>query len=220
MKLKKTTWVLVGITFVLGSAIALNELEFAPKREELQEQQKQLFSFTEEEIQVITIEVDDKNIQIKRAEDQDYTWQMEKPEKVPAEDGIVAFLSDLLVDGESESTLDIENRDLKEYGLDKPFATIQVELEEGQKHQMILGNPDFSDKFVYALKDYDEESQGEAELLLVPMNFKNAVDRDLAEWKRKEEQAEQEKPENNLPESESENSAEDTIPNPEEKENE
>ena len=220
MKLKKTTWVLVGITFVLGSAIALNELEFAPKREELQEQQKQLFSFTEEEIQVITIKVDDKNIQIKRAEDQDYTWQMEKPEKVPAEDGIVAFLSDLLVDGESESTLDIENRDLKEYGLDKPFATIQVELEEGQKHQMILGNPDFSDKFVYALKDYDEESQGEAELLLVPMNFKNAVDRDLAEWKRKEEQAEQEKPENNLPESESENSAEDTIPNPEEKENE
>ena len=220
MKLKKTTWVLVGITFILGSAIALNELEFAPKREELQEQQKQLFSFTEEEIQVITIEVGDQNIQIKRAEDKDYTWQMEKPEKVPAEDGIVAFLSDLLVDGESESSLDIENRELKEYGLDKPFATIQVELEEGQKHQMILGNPDFSDKFVYALKDYDEENQEEAELLLVPMNFKNAVDRDLGEWKRKEEQAEQENPENNILESEIENPAEDTIPNSEEKENE
>ena len=219
MKLKKTTWVLVGITFILGSAIALNEWEFAPKREELQEQQKQLFSFTEEEIQVIKIEVGDKSIQIKRAEDQDYTWQMEKPEKVPAEDGIVAFLSDLLVDGGSESTLDIENRELKEYGLDKPFATIEVELEEGKKHQIILGNPDFSDKFVYALKDYDEEKEAEAKLLLVPVNFKNAVDRDLAEWKRKEEQAEQEKPENNIPESEIENPAEDTIPNPEEKEN-
>ena len=203
MKLKKTTWVLVGITFILGSAIALNEWEFAPKREELQEQQKQIFSFTEEEIQVITIEVGDQNIQIKRAEDKDYTWQMEKPEKVPAEDGIVAFLSDLLVDGESESTLDIENRELKEYGLDKPFATIQVELEEGKKHQIILGNPDFSDKFVYALKDYDEEKEGEAKLLLVPVNFKNAVDRDLAEWKRKEDKQEQEE-DNKLEETNSE----------------
>ena len=203
MKLKKTTWVLVGITFILGSAIALNEWEFAPKREELQEQQKQIFSFTEEEIQVITIEVGDQNIQIKRAEDKDYTWQMEKPEKVPAEDGIVAFLSDLLVDGESESTLDIENRELKEYGLDKPFATIQVELEEGKKHQIILGNPDFSDKFVYALKDYDEEKEAEAKLLLVPMNFKNAVDRDLAEWKRKEDKQEQEE-DNKLEETNSE----------------
>ena len=203
MKLKKTTWVLVGITFILGSAIALNEWEFAPKREELQEQQKQIFSFTEEEIQVITIEVGDQNIQIKRAEDKDYTWQMEKPEKVPVEDGIVAFLSDLLVDGESESTLDIENRELKEYGLDKPFATIQVELEEGKKHQIILGNPDFSDKFVYALKDYDEEKEAEAKLLLVPMNFKNAVDRDLAEWKRKEDKQEQEE-DNKLEETNSE----------------
>ena len=203
MKLKKTTWVLVGITFILGSAIALNEWEFAPKREELQEQQKQIFSFTEEEIQVITIEVGDQNIQIKRAEDKDYTWQMEKPEKVPVEDGIVAFLSDLLVDGESESTLDIENRELKEYGLDKPFATIQVELEEGKKHQIILGNPDFSDKFVYALKDYDEEKEGEAKLLLVPVNFKNAVDRDLAEWKRKEDKQEQEE-DNKLEETNSE----------------
>ena len=203
MKLKKTTWVLVGITFILGSAIALNEWEFAPKREELQEQQKQIFSFTEEEIQVITIEVGDQNIQIKRAEDKDYTWQMEKPEKVPAEDGIVAFLSDLLVDGESESTLDIKNRELKEYGLDKPFATIQVELEEGKKHQIILGNPDFSDKFVYALKDYDEEKEGEAKLLLVPVNFKNAVDRDLAEWKRKEDKQEQEE-DNKLEETNSE----------------
>ena len=203
MKLKKTTWVLVGITFILGSAIALNEWEFAPKREELQEQQKQIFSFTEEEIQVITIEVGDQNIQIKRAEDKDYTWQMEKPEKVPAEDGIVAFLSDLLVDGESESTLDIKNRELKEYGLDKPFATIQVELEEGKKHQIILGNPDFSDKFVYALKDYDEEKEAEAKLLLVPMNFKNAVDRDLAEWKRKEDKQEQEE-DNKLEETNSE----------------
>ena len=60
MKLKKTTWVLVGITFLLGSAIALNEWEFAPKREELQEQQKQLFSFTEEEVKVINIEVGEK----------------------------------------------------------------------------------------------------------------------------------------------------------------
>ena len=203
MKLKKTTWVLVGITFILGSAIALNEWEFAPKREELQEQQKQIFSFTEEEIQVITIEVGDQNIQIKRAEDKDYTWQMEKPEKVPVEDGIVAFLSDLLVDGESESTLDIENRELKEYGLDKPFATIQVELEEGKKHQIILGNPDFSDKFVYALKDYDEEKEAEAKLLLVPVNFKNAVDRDLAEWKRKEDKQEQEE-DNKLEETNSE----------------
>ena len=203
MKLKKTTWVLVGITFILGSAIALNEWEFAPKREELQEQQKQIFSFTEEEIQVITIEVGNQNIQIKRAEDKDYTWQMEKPEKVPAEDGIVAFLSDLLVDGESESTLDIENRELKEYGLDKPFATIQVELEEGKKHQIILGNPDFSDKFVYALKDYDKEKEAEAKLLLVPMNFKNAVDRDLAEWKRKEDKQEQEE-DNKLEETNSE----------------
>lgn len=217
MKLKKTTWILVGITFILGSAIALNEWEFAPKREELQEQQKQLFNFTEEAIQVIKIEVGEQNIQIKRAKDKDYTWQMEKPEKVPAEDGIVAFLSDLLVDGESESTLDIENRELKEYGLDKPFATIEVELEEGKKHQIILGNLDFSEKLVYALKDYDEEKKAEAKLLLVPLNFKNAVDRDLAEWKRKEEKEDQEETSS---ESEGENPLEDSTSNPEEKENE
>ena len=123
----------------------------------------------------------------------------------------------MLVDGKSESSLAIEDRELKEYGLEAPFSTIAVELEEGGKHQIILGNPDFSEKFIYALRDYDENDKAGAKLLLVPINFKNAVDRDLAEWTLKKEP--EEKKETNS-ETEGVNPSEDSNSNSPEEDNE
>ena len=195
MKLKKSTWVVIAIAVLLGGGIALNEFEFAPQREAKQEQEQKLFEFTEEEVNKLTIETKPYTIKLKRVKDKDYKWQMEQPENVPAEDAIVAFLLDLLVDGKSNRILNIDSQDLKEYGLEPPFATIKVELTEQNKHEIILGKTEFSEKFIYALKDTNKEEAKELEVLLVPIEFKYAVERELEEWKQKKETKTEEKSE-------------------------
>lgn len=195
MKLKKSTWVVIAIAVLLGGGIALNEFEFAPQREAKQEKEQKLFEFTEEEVNKITIETKPNTIKLKRVKDKDYKWQMEQPQNVPAEDAIVAFLLDLLVDGKSHRVLSIASQDLKEYGLEPPFATIQIELKEQTKHEIFLGKTEFSEKFVYALKDTKEDEAKKIEILLVPIEFKYAVERELEEWKQKTETTTEDKSE-------------------------
>lgn len=204
MKLKKSTWVVVAIAILLGGGIALNEFEFAPQREAKQAKEQKLFEFTEEEINNITIETKPYTIKLKQVKDKNYKWQIEQPKNVPAEDAIVSFLLDLLVDGKSERILNIVSQDLKEYGLEPPFATIKIELVEQTKHQINLGKTEFSEKFVYALKDSEGHESKQLEVLLVPIEFKYAVERDLEEWQQKPETTEESATEEKSEQTESE----------------
>ncbi|MFM7440408.1 MAG: DUF4340 domain-containing protein, partial [Snowella sp.] len=109
-------------------------------------------------------------------------WQMKQPKDTPANDAVVSFLINLLVYESSDRTLTIPRQQHQYYGLDNPSARIIIKLKNQQSHQLILGNPDFKDEFIYA--QIDPLPQGkEIKISLVSQDFLNTVERKLEEWK-------------------------------------
>ena len=105
--------------------------------------------------------------------------------KVPANEAYVVFLLDQLVKGTSDR-IAIDPR--IDYGLTQPQATIDIKLNNGKTHQLILGKPNFNKSSLYALADPTAPANPSPQVILVSNNFENAVNRPLSEWKQPQQQ--------------------------------
>ena len=190
MKLQRTTWILVALALVLGGSIYFYEIQVKPKQEAIQAKQKRIFDFEEKEIKRLTIEKEEQVLEFERTGDENNPWQMKQPEDVPASDASVSFLLDLLVEGKSDHSFTIPPNQSKEYGFDRPLATVKVQLENQETHKLILGKTDFNGQFLYAQADPLSATEQELEIMLVPKNFQYAVEREFEEWKQTEEDSE------------------------------
>jgi Domain of unknown function (DUF4340) len=103
--------------------------------------------------------------------------------KVPANEAYVVFLLDQLVKGKGDRVT-VDPR--VDYGLTQPQATIDVKLNDGKTHQLILGKPNFNKTSVYAIADPTTQANQSPEVLVISNNFENAVNRPLSEWKQQE----------------------------------
>ena len=103
--------------------------------------------------------------------------------KVPANEAYVVFLLDQMVKGKGDRVT-VDPR--VDYGLNQPQATIDVKLNNGKTHQLILGKPNFNNTSVYAIADPTTQAKRSPEVLVVSNNFENAVNRPLSEWKQPE----------------------------------
>ncbi len=103
--------------------------------------------------------------------------------RVAANEAYVVFLLDQLVKGKGDR---ITADPRVDYGLTQPQATIDVKLNNGKTHQLILGKPNFNQTSVYAIADSSTQANQSPEVLVVSNNFENAVNRPLSEWKQPE----------------------------------
>ncbi|MHC5831945.1 MAG: DUF4340 domain-containing protein, partial [Nostoc sp.] len=101
-------------------------------------------------------------------------WLIKSPISAPANDAIVSYLMDLLVKGKSDSTLSTPAKELGEFALDQPQATINITLKNRQSHQLLLGKSNFNGNFLYALTDPAAKPDGNINVLLVSTDFANA----------------------------------------------
>lgn len=186
MKLQKTTWVLVTIAILLGGFVYFKEMQGTTQSGEVKSESKQLFDFQEKDVQALTIETKNETLKFEKTARETNPWQMKQPENVQANDAVVAFLLNLLVEGKSDRTFKISEPQKKDYGLDKPLATINLQLKNGTKHQLVLGNPDFEARSLYAQIDPSLKSDRNLQVILVPQDFQYAIERDLSEWKQPE----------------------------------
>ncbi|MBE9128440.1 MULTISPECIES: DUF4340 domain-containing protein [unclassified Coleofasciculus] len=195
MKLQRTTLILLVLAVFLGGFVYFYEVQGAPKREAAKETKKPIFSFEEDQIQGVTIYLNKdqrkKIFKFERVGKEKMPWQMKYPKDVSASDASVAFLLDLLVEGKSDRSFTVPATQLKEYGLDKPQATVKVELKNREIHRINLGKPDFNRSFLYAQIDPRTQDSGQVDVLLVPVDFEYAVNRPVSEW----EQSTEEEPE-------------------------
>ena len=179
MKLPKTTLILIVLAIGLGSFVYFHEIKGKNQQTEIKTQKQKIFSFTPADVQSLTIKIKDTTLELeKRNTSEKPQWEIKSPISEPANDAIVSYLMDLLVEGKSERTLPILTNELSEFGLDKPVATIDIKLKNQQKHQLILGKGDFNNQFLYAQADANQNMN----LLLVSKDFVNAVNRDISEW--------------------------------------
>lgn len=183
MKLQRTTLILLFLALGLGGFVYFNEIQNTTQRQEAKAQQ-QIFSFEAEQVQSFKVTTKKQMLEFEREEkDGKSIWQMLVPSNTLASDASISYLMDLLVKGESNRTIQVAADQLQEYGLAQPQATIQVKLKNQQTHQLILGKPDFNRNFLYAQADPPAKLTGNVDVILVSLDFENAVNRQLSEWK-------------------------------------
>ncbi|GAB4176767.1 MAG: hypothetical protein Fur006_07950 [Coleofasciculaceae cyanobacterium] len=192
MKLQRTTLVLLITATLLGSAVYFSETQHAQKQEATKTTKEPIFSFKEDQIQSVTIYLDRETLEFERVSGQitkwRTNWRMKQPKEAPASDAAVAFLLSLLEQGKSDRSFFAPTNQRQEYGFDKPSATVKVQLNNKQTHRLVLGKPDFSRTFIYALADPPSQTPDQLKVLLVPIDFEYAVNRPLSEWQSKVEQ--------------------------------
>ena len=182
MKLKKTTWILMITAFVISAWVVLYELP-RQKQEANKITEQKIFNIEENQIRKITINKPDITLEFVAIADQANSWSMLKPEETPADDAVMAFLTDLLVKGTSDRVITLDGASLAEYGLDKAIATISFETTDGQSYKIILGKSTIGDRFIYA--QVFSNSPINNQVVLVSKNWQYAIDRDLEEWQSK-----------------------------------
>ncbi|MBW4539952.1 MAG: DUF4340 domain-containing protein [Myxacorys chilensis ATA2-1-KO14] len=189
MKFQRTSLILVFLAIALGGFVYYQEFR-QPKTEEAQSTSKPIFNFKEADVTSFTVKTSKQpTLAFERKPGVvPSVWQMTAPQPTQADDGAVAFLLNLLATGRSDRTLTIPTTRKSEFGLDRPSATVEVKLANQQVHQFVLGKPNFNRNFLYALADppanTPANTNGELAVLLVPIDFQNAVDRPLDEWKK------------------------------------
>ncbi|MEA5555287.1 DUF4340 domain-containing protein [Nodularia spumigena] len=198
MKLPRTTLILISLALGLSGFVYFYEIQGKTQREEVKKQQQQIFSFTEDDIQSLTVKTQDITLNLERnTEAENSRWLLTYPTTEPANDAIVAYLTNLLVKGESDRTLSIPANQRAEFGLEQPLATININLKNQKTHQLILGKPDFNNRFLYAQADAATPENDKINVLLVSRDFANAVNRELSEWQPPKDTSEdKESPEN------------------------
>jgi hypothetical protein len=193
MKLQRTTLILLASALVLGGFVYVYEIRGASEREAVKTTKEPIFTFKEDQIQSLTIYIDEETLEFERVSGQQSSWRMKKPEDVPASDAAVAFLLNLLAEGKSDRSFPIQRNQLQEYGLDKPSATVKVQLKNQQIHWLMLGKPDFNRSFLYAQANPSTQTPP-LKVLLVPVDFEYAVNRPMSEWLSKQENSQSPKP--------------------------
>ncbi|MEA5553083.1 DUF4340 domain-containing protein [Anabaena cylindrica UHCC 0172] len=182
--MKRTTLILILLALGLGGFVYLYEIKGATQREEVKENKQQIFAFTAEDIQSLTVKTKDITLNLERNDKSELPkWLIKSPISEPANDAIVAYLLDLLVKGKSEKTLSISTSQLSEFGLEQSQTTIEIKLKNQQSHQLIIGKPNFNNSFLYAQADPTNQTNDSINILLVSKDFLNAVNRELSEWK-------------------------------------
>ena len=118
MKLQRTTLVLLVLAILLGGFVYFYEFQWKSQQAEVKKKQQQLFSFKEDDVKSLKITTPSENITLERAPESDKTkWLMKSPVMVPANDGTVAYLLNLLETEKSNRTLKQEICDLAKRGV-------------------------------------------------------------------------------------------------------
>jgi hypothetical protein len=182
MKLQKNTLALFLSALFLGIGVAIYEFSNRNKVSEIKDENQAIFTFKVDDIQSLMIKNKQEVIQLERSDKPENTWQIIKPKQAIANDAVVSFLTNLLVNEKSDRRFPVSSSELKDYGLDQPFASIKIQLKDKTNYQLNLGKPDFQNQFIYAYINQNNLSLPPSEVLLIPQEFKYAVERDLSEW--------------------------------------
>ena len=196
MKLQRTTLFLLVTALSLGGFVYYSEIQRTQKQEAVKTTKQPIFSFKEDQIQSLTIYIDEETLEFERVSEPLPGWRMKTPKNTAASDAAVAFLLDLLVEGKSDRsfTVPANQNQLHEYGLDKPLATVRVQLQNQEIHRLILGKPNYNRSFLYAQADPSNQTPQPLKVLLVPLDFEYAVNRPISEWESKQEKINTPKP--------------------------
>lgn len=184
---QKSTMALVAIALILGAGVIVAETQRDPATSTLEGERganRPVFSFEEGDVTGIHIETDGQVVTFER--DAEGRWQMTAPEAMPAEPAAIAFLLSRLTGDGLLHDLTLEGAERSDFGLEVPFATVELTLGDGSSHRLIVGTRDFSGEGIYALIDPEQfplpQEATDIPLAVLSQDVLNGIDRPLEEW--------------------------------------
>lgn len=218
MKLHRSTLILIAIALGLGGVVLVTQTRQSNRPNSAQEETAAgpLYAFEEADVVGLKIETQGQAVAFER--DGAGFWQMTVPEAHPAEEAAIAFLLSRLTTNGLLRTTTIDAADQEEFGLDVPQATVELILQDGETHTLVLGDADFSGQAYYALIDPAQiplaKDAGEVSVAIVPVDVINGVDRPLEEWQAVVDSAPTDTPPEAFPADNSALEATDDAPDP------
>ena len=193
MKLQKLPLILLFSAVLLGGFVYFSELRKESQPPAAKTDSKSIFALKEDDIQAFTIQTPKQTLKFEQIPmaipagqaglKKTSSWQMIAPQKTTADEATVAFLLNLIATATSDRSLPTPISRKAEFGLEPPFATIEAKTSN-QTHRLILGKPNFNRQFLYALADPVENPTQDLAVLQVSIEFQNALDRPLSDWKQ------------------------------------
>ncbi len=181
MKFQRTSLILVLLAGLLGGFVYFSETRKPAQPEQAQSDSKPIFDFKEGDVQAVTVQTPKQTVAFEKTNS---LWIVQTPERSPADESAIVYLINLLATGKSNQPIVVPVARQSEFGLTQPIATIDFKLANQKAHRLILGKPNFNRNFLYAVADPPANAAQNQSVLLVPIEFQNAVDRPIADWKR------------------------------------
>ena len=191
MILKKSTLGLILIAASLTGFVYFHEIRGQEQQEQIEEEEKLVFDFQEEDVEEVTITTDEETLkfELQKPEDsEELIWQIIEPEEKKADEPTVEFLLSKIVSLKSDRSLMTPASNLAQYGLENPGNILEVRLKNGENYRLLLGQKDFSESLIYATLEPAEERTENVSVLLIPQNFRNIIAKPISEWESQEEE--------------------------------
>jgi hypothetical protein len=193
MKLQRSTLILLLVALGLAGAVYIFEIRVSEKQEQIATQKEQIFTFSADDVQSLTVTIPSQTITIERIEAEDTEaaspWRLTKPLQTSANPAAVNELITQLIKSQTDPTtntgirqLNISETELSNYGLDNPEKTIEVKLKNNKIHRLIFGQLDFNARSVYAKTDSEIDTETVA-VLVIPKEILTTVEKPLEDWK-------------------------------------
>lgn len=181
--IRTKTLILLATAAILGGGLFLFEEQLPKPNESGQQTKVRLFSFQEAQVSALRIVAPRYRLNLKKQASG--TWVIQREQAVPAEEGTVVFLLNLLTTGQRDRSFEVPINRAADYGLSPPVATIDITLKDGSQHRLLLGNPTFDNLQLYAEIDPPPKPRQTMTVTLVPLDLQKAIERPLSEWERR-----------------------------------
>ncbi|MCX8071671.1 MAG: DUF4340 domain-containing protein [Candidatus Binatia bacterium] len=127
----RTTLFLLVILAGLGAYLYWMELP----RQQKEAEAKKLFNFKADDIVQVRMRFEDRNILLRKS---DGAWRLVEPIEAPADEITVKNLLNTIAECEVKRELE-DATDLKQFGLDPPFVTLEVKLKDRELPAVAVG---------------------------------------------------------------------------------
>ncbi|MGL5081047.1 MAG: DUF4340 domain-containing protein [Microcoleaceae cyanobacterium] len=199
MKLQQSTLILMVLALGLGGYVYLAEIRGGEKQAEIASQDQQIFTFSRDEVQALTVKTPNQTVTIERvgegAEAKKSPWKIIAPVQSLANQAAVDELlrqltssPSLSSDPESSDTagtrrITVKPEELGEYGLDRSGNEVELKLKNSETYRLVFGKTDFSNTSMYAQVDPAPAVPEGVSVFVIPASVLGAASLTVDQWK-------------------------------------
>lgn len=143
--MRKSTLALVGIAVIVVGLVYWFEFKRTPT--EKTQTHPAVFHFQPKDVDSVTFSRPNQTIVVDRKET---GWQIAQPVQTRADSSTISALLNAVTLSHSSRSLTVAGDKLKSFGLDPPKLTLDFKLKNGQRHELKIGDADFTGGSVYA----------------------------------------------------------------------